>query len=963
MRKFLLVFAGIFLPMLLLSNYYTNLPYTITQPNGEVINCFVSGDEYFNWLHDKEGYTIIQAPDGYYYYGEESKETVIPTKYKVNSVNPTTVGLSKWAKISVSKYLNAKAFYAEGQQTVTPAPHSGTLNNIVVYIRFSDDTEFTTTRQTYDSRFNSATGSSLKSYYTDVSYGGFEVSSTHYPDCAPTTNYSFQDSHPRSYFQPYNETTNPGGYTGGDNGSQRTSREHTLLKNAIEWIGINSPVSGSLNLDGDNDGSIDNVCFIIKGGSGAWASLLWAHSWSLYSFNVAINGKRLNKYTFQPETQCNVQTLCHEMFHAIGAPDLYHYTGNGINPVHYWDLMEYGSGHMGAYMKWKYSNHTWISSIPEITSSGTYTLNPLASATNNCYKIRSPFSESQFFIVEYRKKEGLFEGNVPGSGLLVYRIDQSCYGNSNGPPDEVYIYRPDGTKTVNGSPTSAHFSSETGRTTINDTTNPSGFLQNGSAGGLDISNVTSAGNTISFTVTFDFVFNPSNFIITKNGSSQIDLSWNKNGDNDDVLLAYNTTSTFVTPANLSVYNVGDTIPGGGIVLVAGADSVFSHAGLESGETFYYKLWSVDSDTIFSSGVALNASTWCPIVSIFPHTQNFTNAKKPGCWDVSNNRQNQQNWQFGNIVGLDTLPSLTGNYAYLNSFVYGSGNTQDANLISPFFNFTYFTNIVVSFNHYFLDKQSSIGAFSYSTNYGQSWTNVQQFISTSATNPEAFSVDLTNELQGLNYVKFKFNYTGSYEKYWAVDNFTVDAELDILDTLAITSGEFGEGNQQCFNASQQITVGGGRGTVEFYPYSSATFISGSSIRFLPGFYAHEMSQIHAYITTENAFCNSGSGTGGGGLGAPEKSELVSTTTGNAITKQAMSFKVYPNPNNGRFTVELSNTENTATICLYNIFGQKVGESMQLSNGILQFNLPTIKRGIYFIHANDRKTSLTKKFVVQ
>ena len=55
-------------------------------------------------------------------------------------------------------------------------------------------------------------------------------------------------------------------------------------------------------------------------------------------------------YTFQPETQVNVKTLCHEMFHALGAPDLYHYDDNGLNisPAGSWDLMESGGGHMGA---------------------------------------------------------------------------------------------------------------------------------------------------------------------------------------------------------------------------------------------------------------------------------------------------------------------------------------------------------------------------------------------------------------------------------------------------------------------------------------------------------------------------------------------------------------------------------------------------------------------------------------
>lgn len=33
-------------------------PYVIQQPNGEIIDCFMSGDEYFNYIHDADGYLI-----------------------------------------------------------------------------------------------------------------------------------------------------------------------------------------------------------------------------------------------------------------------------------------------------------------------------------------------------------------------------------------------------------------------------------------------------------------------------------------------------------------------------------------------------------------------------------------------------------------------------------------------------------------------------------------------------------------------------------------------------------------------------------------------------------------------------------------------------------------------------------------------------------------------------------------
>jgi hypothetical protein len=101
---------------------------------------------------------------------------------------------------------------------------------------------------------------------------------------------------------------------------------------------------------------------------------------------------------------------------------------------------------------------------------------------------------------------GTFESSIPGSGLLVYRINSDFAGQGNAQYDgssifdEVYIYRPNGTPTANGNVNSAHYSSDVGRTVINDTTNPTSFLHDGSVGGLRISAVSSAGDSISFYV-------------------------------------------------------------------------------------------------------------------------------------------------------------------------------------------------------------------------------------------------------------------------------------------------------------------------------------------------------------------------------------------------------------------------------------------------------------------------------
>lgn len=768
MKKLFLLLAGIlFMNVNLLANYVSFQPYQIEQPDGVKIDCFISGDEYYNWLHDKDGYTIIQANDGYYYYGELSGEQIVPTVYKVNSVNPGLAGLKKWAKISSHAYEEVRKKYTSGLTRGLKAPHTGTLNNIVVYIKFSDDTEFTNTRQFFDDKFNLVSGISLKSYYQEVSYNQFTISSTHYPDCAMTTNLSYTDSHPRSYFQPYNATTNPNGY---NNDSERTTREHTLLKDALDWISINSPVPAALNVDGDNDGYVDNVCFNIRGGNGAWASLLWAHSWALYSYNVYINGKRVWEYTFQPETQLEVKTICHEMFHAIGAPDLYHYSYDGLHPVQNWDLMESGFGHMGAYMKWKYASQTWISSIPEITVSGTYTLNPLTSSTGNCYKIASPNSTTEFYVVEYRKASGTFEGNLPGSGLLVYRIDPSYGGNSNGPPDEVYIYRPDGTTTVNGNTSTAFYSLESGRTAINDATNPSGFLQNGSPGGISISNVTSAGSTISFTVGINTISTPSTFTATGISTSQINLQWNKNSSNDNVMLAWNTSPTFGNPVSGTVYAPGSSLAGGGTVLYTGSLTSFIHSGLAASTTYYYKIWSVTASNQYSYGVAQNGRTLCSVVAL-PYTQYFSSEVLPNCWSTQ-------------VSGLGTANSWTlaqttnaGGTPFEMKSTYQSINQGVSRLVTAPLNTVGVNELNLSFRH-MLDAYSTGTTLRVqSSSDGVTWTNESWFLATTSSNvgPSIVNTTITHNLNSAStYIAFTVEGDLYQYDYWYIDDVAITA---------------------------------------------------------------------------------------------------------------------------------------------------------------------------------------------
>lgn len=430
-----------------------DVPQELVQPDGTVIKAFASDDEFYHWVHDANGYVIVRdSQTGYFVYAAKQDGSIVPTEHVVGEVDPAEAGLTPNVMPSPEFYQQRVQAMRPQAEDVTPVPsvadNTGALNNLVVFIRFSDETQFPDPVSIYDSMFNNTAvgANSLRNYYEEASYGQLTVSSTFYPTLGGTI-VSYQDYHPRSYYEPFDWLFNWNGYV---DASERMNREHALLKNAIDAIA--SQVPSGLNIDKNSDGYLDSVCFIVRGSPDGWSDLLWPHQWWLFSQTAYVNGKQVATYNFHLESWVKSTTasggvgvLAHELFHSLGAPDLYHYSLDGLHPVYTWDLMGQNLDppqHTGAYMKWKYGG--WIASVPEITTSGIYTLSPITSAINNAYKIRSPNSATEYFVLEYRRKTGTFESSIPDSGLLVYRVNaiRDGLGNAYGPPDELYMYRP-----------------------------------------------------------------------------------------------------------------------------------------------------------------------------------------------------------------------------------------------------------------------------------------------------------------------------------------------------------------------------------------------------------------------------------------------------------------------------------------------------------------------------------------
>ncbi|MFA6125707.1 MAG: M6 family metalloprotease domain-containing protein [Bacteroidales bacterium] len=656
MKRTTLIILGIILSHLVFADYVENIRETITQPNGKIINCFASGDEYYHWLHDVNGYTIVLNPqNGFFYYGISSGETVIPSEYMVGTVNPASVGLEKGVGISEKLYAGRRSKFEATLKSVQGTPTKGLVNILCIYIAFADDSVFTNNRKYYKEMWTATDKPSVQDYYKEVSYNSLDLQIHHFPESPDTITVCYKDTHPRSYYLPFS-VTNPGGYT-----SDRMIREHSLLKSAVEFV--QNQIPGDVDFDRNDDGFVDIICFVFQGAASALSDMLWPHAYYTFSHTVTINGARVGGYFMIPEIWYGVRTICHELCHLFGAPDLYHqaWSGkSGPDPIGNWCLMCTSTDppqSMCGFVKYKY-NH-WISDLPEITESGVYSLKPLSQPTNNLFKIKSPFSRTEYFVLEYRKKEGRYESSVAGSGLVVYRIKTDVgNGNEGGPPDEVYVYRPGGSVTEVGNLSKAAMSSPE-RTILNDRTDPNCFLWNngqGGPGGLDLFNVSDAGDSITFEVKINHLFPPTELTYSP-GNGVVDLSWRPSiVEGLQTYYVYRNGARYGT-TNLSTFRDNDVIE----------DHVYTY----SVTAYYEGQYTGESERS-------NEITYTPKdIQTLPYKEDF---EQPGHgWKI---KGSVEGFQWGDQTTLAMQTINTSKFLGANSVAAGPGNICSDYAITP-----------------------------------------------------------------------------------------------------------------------------------------------------------------------------------------------------------------------------------------------------------------------------------------
>lgn len=418
------------------------------------------------------------------------------------------------------------------------------LANIVCFVKFADEANkaWEHDREYYERMFNDITpgANSVRNFFGDMSYGKLDWEST-------LLTFDYVDSHGVGYFCPQ-ETNNPDGYTSLD--LMLDTRIKSLVRDMCEYITAqlaDYDLNGDgvvndddkLELDLNNDGEVDNLVMIICGDSDISASrMLWPAN--NRGASAYINGVKVGNYlkvfdgangykNINVPQKINTGVLCHEMMHTLGAYDLYTTKGNAnatYEPVNVWDLMSDNQTvpqSFTAYIRMQYGAAfgNWLpkEDVATITEAGNYTVKPINSSDGKgvAFKIRPDKTRTEYFLVEYRDRENMWDASLPAGGLLVTRVNPAVTSTGNlGKDFELYVFRPNSNAgTSAGLIKRAPLGPETGRYSfghINDNDYP--FFSDGNRAYFCITDVKKTDEGMNFNFSFD--------VTATSGVSEID---------------------------------------------------------------------------------------------------------------------------------------------------------------------------------------------------------------------------------------------------------------------------------------------------------------------------------------------------------------------------------------------------------------------------------------------------------
>jgi len=181
-------------------------------------------------------------------------------------------------------------------------------------------------------------------------------------------------------------------------------------------------------------------------------------------------------------------------------------------------------------------------------------------------------------------------------------------------------------------------------------------------------------------------------------------------------------------------------------------------------------------------------------------------------------------------------------------------------------------------------------------------------------------------------------------------FTGPAEQQTITSQTITNGQ-----SNCYDALQTITVAGNGATFIIQTGGSANMIAGQNIIYFPNTTVQSGGYLHGQIAPGGPFCLSPS------MPAVLKVEEELTP----MVSAKSSFKIYPNPTTGSFILELSDTFPIDKIAveIYGMHGDKILSKNLYGERKHEFSLTNRPVGVYFLRVISDNGTETAKIIKQ
>jgi hypothetical protein len=179
------------------------------------------------------------------------------------------------------------------------------------------------------------------------------------------------------------------------------------------------------------------------------------------------------------------------------------------------------------------------------------------------------------------------------------------------------------------------------------------------------------------------------------------------------------------------------------------------------------------------------------------------------------------------------------------------------------------------------------------------------------------------------------------------------------SFTIVSGTLITGVPVCMAATQTIVVAGEGIPVTVPNGAILDLVAGMNIFLEPGLVIQSGAYFHGRIDNDGTYCTGSSTSKSNLLVVDEAPGLISNLTGQGDG----SFKVYPNPTTGEFTLELTDEPggNLVRVQCFNMIGSSVMESKFESGRVHKFNLTGQKPGMYVIKVIQNDKSGMQKMI--